>query len=236
MIVEEIWARTIFGYRQNGNTGYAQSIYCELRSLGGWPECEGRPFVMINHFAFLSDYLEQVDQLSPFVTWDDGRYDGAHFYGSGWAFLRWAADHSGMREADFFRAINMEKQLDGIDNVVARTGRPFADMMAEWSLALVLDDYRPSAQFNARYTIPSWNLRDVYAGLHRDIPGYFTAAYPLAVNSYGFGAFDRTTGVRGGSAAYFELSGAQLGPQMLELSSAGGLASPRLRMSVARVE
>lgn len=205
---EELWARTVLGYAAKGNVRYEQSLYCEVRP--SWPECAGKPYVMGAHFSWLYDYLESVETLTPVMTWEDGgRSDGAHFYGSGWALVRWAADHAALSEAEFFRALNLEKRLVGVQNLEARTGRSFAELMRDWALALALDDlpgFRPASP-ETRLAQPGWNVRDIYARLNADFaqntPNPYPAAFPLAVREVGFGRFDaRLAGLRGGSAAY----------------------------------
>jgi hypothetical protein len=78
-------------------------------------------------------------------------------------------DHSGMTEAAFSKAIVEEPSLRGVANLVARTGRPFPDMLADWTLSLAVDDH-PLGIIPARaqLTQPSWDVRDIYRGFNAD--------------------------------------------------------------------
>ena len=53
-----------------------------------------------------------------------------------------------------------------------------------------------------------------------------------------FGSFESTrTGLRGGAHAYFELTGALTGAQLLQLRNvAGGAPSTNLRLSILRLQ
>jgi hypothetical protein len=230
-MAEEIWARGQAGFGR-ANTGYDEALRCEFATTAAG--CAGKPFVMTDIFAWLYRYLTQNETSSPVapVTVDDGTP-----YGSAWLLLRWALDHSGQSEAAFLRALTQDAGRSGLQNLQARTGRPWAEMLAEWSLALALDD-RPGFAGPAALTVPSWNLRDVFAGLNRDRPGFFSRTYPLAPRAVA-GSFNPVTvpALRGGTAALFELHAGPVGGQLVELtSSAAGAPSANLQLALVRVQ
>ena len=76
--------------------------------------------------------------------------------------LRWAADHYGPTESQFLTDFTTSPAT-GIPNLEARTGRPWEEMLGEWSLALYLDDFPGFAPENERLRFPSWNLRDIWS-------------------------------------------------------------------------
>jgi hypothetical protein len=166
--------------------------------------------------------------------------DDQTVYGSAWMFSRWAADQYAATEAGFFRALTTEPTLTGMANVQARTGRNAVELITNFLLSLYADDY-PGMPVpgGARYTIPSWNLRDIYAGLARDFPQSF-GTFPLNVRQATFGTFQHEVpSLMGASASYFELTGNQTGPQLVELRAAGGGQLPPgspLRLYVLRVQ
>lgn len=236
MLSEEIWARSVFNYAQRGNVGYRASIYCEVRPTT--QECLGKPLSMFDHFFLLHDFETEIEirsALGPTST-DDQTY-----YGSGWAFLRWAVDHYGTTESAFLRALTTSTAR-GVANLSALTGRPIEEMLTDFGLSLALDDRTGFTATRPQHTMPSWNVPDMFNGLATDFPsqcnGPCFLAAPLAKRTIAFGDFSvAVPGVRGGTLAVFELSGTQVGKQLVELSSSsGGVPASNLRFSIVRVE
>jgi hypothetical protein len=236
---EEFYARALFGYGQGENVKYEDSVWCEVRVGANWPQCDPYPSIMQKHFANLNSYLKAPELLTPLGP--TGAQD-ATFYGSGWSLVRWAMDHSGMTEAAFSKAIVEEPSLRGVANLVARTGRPFPDMLADWTLSLAVDDH-PLGVIPARaqLTQPSWDLRDIYRGLNADFGNRegspFSSPWPLVPRSVAGNAFSVTVaGLRGGSGSFFDLS-APAGSQLVELQSAGGgVPAATLGLSIVRIQ
>ena len=109
-----------------------------LSLAANWPECgEGSPYIMARHFFTLVDYYNAVEQLSPIGAIAD---DDFTFYASGWLFVRWAIDQTPSVEADFVRDLVGEPVLSGVANIVARAGRSYPELLADFSLALAADD------------------------------------------------------------------------------------------------
>jgi hypothetical protein len=233
MVSEELWGRTRYYYRQRGNTGYRRSIYCEVRPT--WPECEESSLVVLDHFAWLYDYMRSVNTLTPLGPTSAS---DATFYGSGWALLRWAIDHHSTSEAAFLRALTQETNLSGVRNLEARTGKSFAELLGPWSLSLHMDDFQFLYQVSTppELSQPSWNTRDIFRGLSEDFYS-FSYHYPLAGWDVPFGSFTADVPhLRGGSAAFFFLGGEQADNQALQLRGSGGGAPPAsLRMSIIRL-
>ncbi|HSH46660.1 MAG TPA: Ig-like domain-containing protein [Longimicrobiales bacterium] len=230
-LAEEFYARAVFGYGQHGNTGYQESLYCEVRP--DWPECSGRPWVMGKHFIAIMEYYRNLETLSAIGPAMDGDWT---YYGSGWLLVRWALDHSGQTEAAFVQSLISETSLAGVESLAARTGRSFPEMLADFSLAMAADDHPDVTPSRAELTFPSWDTRDVYQGFSNDFPDY--PAFPLEPRAVSFGDFDvEVQQLQGGSASVMELSGALTGGQLLELvSTAGGAAPPNLGIAILRVE
>ena len=242
MVAEELWARQQFGYAQRGNVTYRQSLFCEVRPTGG-PEgeqtCVGKPYSMFDHMLLLHDYEWEVEIRSPLgpTASDDFTY-----YGSGWAFLRWAIDHYGTSESAFLRALTSEPSLRGTSNLAARTGQTAASLLTDFTLALALDDRAGFSTTRTQHTMPSWNLPNIFNGMATDFGtqcnGPCFLASPLASRPVVYGDFNVAVPVlRGGSVAVFELSGTQVGKQLVELSATGGgTPNGNLRFSIVRVE
>jgi len=245
MIAEELFARTITGATRGGNTGYGSSanptgLFCEVRP--GSSVCPSdRPTLVFPAVAWLHDYLRRNEELtmlgsSPNVT------DDATFYGTSWAFVRWVLDHHFTDEATFLTALIDEPDLSGVDNVVARVGRPYADMLADFSLALALDDRAGFTVSRPQFSFTSWNLPALFQGLNTDFannnPSPFPFAHPLQPRQVSFGSFvSSVSTLRAGTSAFFEISGAQSGKQLFELRSpSGGGPATTLGISIVRVQ
>lgn len=229
---EEIWARTVYGYVQGGNTSHAQSIYCEVRP--SWAECAGKPKVMINHFVGLYEWHRAGGSRTPL-----GRtvYGDHSYYGSGWSLVRWAADHSGTGEAAFFQGLvdggPAGGALVGAANLEAGTGLAFAEMVESWGVAMAVDDFPGMVAENPLHTFPSWNLRDVFGGLNTDFPNSWTEAYPALIRPLPLdGSTVSFHQLAGGSAAYWGVVG---GGSVVEIrgSDSVGLA-PHVRVTIIR--
>ncbi|HUG40633.1 MAG TPA: Ig-like domain-containing protein [Longimicrobiales bacterium] len=237
-LAEEFYARAKYGYSQNGNTQYAQSIYCEVRP-SGWPECgEGSPYIMAKHYFALLDYYGAVEHLTPIGRTTAGDYT---FYGSGWLFVRWALDHAGVAESVFVKALVGEPRLQGVENLAARTGRSYPDLLADFSLALAMDDHGGTDPARAELTFPSWDTRNIFKGLYDDFndqyPSLVPSEFPLFRRYLNYGDFDiEVTKLTGGTASLFDLSGTP-GAQLLELlSSSGGTPPANLGIAVVRFQ
>ena len=114
----------------------------------------------------------------------------------------------------------------------------FAELNGAFALALAADDYPGfTAPAGARFTIPSWNVPDIFAGLSADYPSIFIPS-PLRRHSIAYGDFNEAVaGLRGGGAAFFDLSGTQSTVQLLDLRGSSGSAPPStLRMAILRVQ
>ncbi len=113
-------------------------------------------------------------------------------------------------------------------------------LIGGWGLALFADDYPGLGTANADVIVPTWNWREIYAGLNAD-PGWsarWNTPFPVAPLAVPFGVFETTRlGLRGGAHAYFELSGASAATQLLQLRSVtGGTPSTNLRLAILRLQ
>lgn len=229
LIAEELFARRIFGYGWRQNVDYATGLRCELSGVQGCPS--DTPVVMQGHFRLLYDYYDSVETRSPLLDTEIASGDFT-FYASGWSFVRWAIDHYATDESAFLKALMQSSS--GVSNLSARTGRSFAEMLGDWTLAGAVDDLFTPAR--SQLTLPSWNTRDIFAGLKRDVLGANAREFPLRMRVVPR-VFDQEVSVRGGTAAYFDLATTQAGTQLLELlGTAGGSPSTFLRVAIVRVQ
>jgi hypothetical protein len=230
MVAEELWARQVFGYAANANVSYAASVGCEIRGAFNVAPCAGKPSVMFSHFMTLSQWMKEPDQRTPLRSVAEG--DGS-FYGSGWLFLRWALDHSGRPEGQVLRELT-QTTTRGVANLEARVGRAFPDLITDWALAVALDDRPATTPVNARWRIPSWNIRGVYAGLNQEQSQLMPTEFPLLQRSLANTASSTTvTGIRPGGTAYFQLNTGS--PQAVDFQTVNGGSAAGVRVSIYRL-
>jgi hypothetical protein len=132
---------------------------------------------------------------------DPGGLPSLRMRGFGWLFLRWLADHFGPEspagivpgsgEEALFRELTEggPELLTGTANVeraVQMLAGPtqWGDLFGEYAVAPVADDDVPR-QVPQRLQVPSFDLRDIFGGLHEALPNVspFSVEYPLAVST-----------------------------------------------------
>ena len=240
---EELYARTFYGTGQKQNTGYAASIFCDLRYSGTTAGCTNRPLLMLRHFDALYTYFGTPEVMSPL-----GRTFAADqtFYATAWSLIRWATDHFGVSESQALKDFTTASTT-GVLNFEGRTGRPWEESLGEWSLAMYLDDFPSLTTENARVRFPSWNIPNLFSGMCSDLgpctnPANTSNLYPRS-NPFNprieaFGTFTDNIGTLvGGSFIIFDISGTQSARQLVEVRAPNGsdpLSS--IRIAILRVQ
>jgi hypothetical protein len=239
---EELWARRA-AYRDlptRSNATYSSTLACDVRPQGqqGRTDCIGAPYAMYRHLGSpggLYEYLSDPSPRSPLGARLGG--SDVSWYASSWSLVRWAIDVHDLPEAAALTSLVRTGQK-GATNLTARIGRSWEELLAEWSLAMYLDDLPGVTVSSTRLSFPAWQLGDIFAGMRADFPSTYARSYPLVPRALSFGAFDVSVPtINGGSFAMFELSGVASGTQLLELSAPdGSTASPLLRLALVRVQ
>ena len=242
---EEQFARSIYGTAWKANTGYQESVYCDVRPA--WPsapQCAGRPILMFRHFDALYQYLQSPE---PYTVLGRVSAGDATFYGTSWSVVRWMMDQYAASEATFLTGL-VQSTKSGVANLEARVaGHVWEEMFGEWALALFADDYPGVTFANTRLQFPSWNLRDQFRGLCNDfgpclnaanLGTVYPVAYPFAPRPVSFGAFSTTVNaLNAGSLSSWLVSGGQSAPQLLDLrGTSGGEPPGQLRLAIVRVQ
>jgi len=235
-ISEELWLRAnVYNTQWKANTPYATTVYCDVRPT--FPECAGRPLGIFRHFDALYTYLQGSEQRSPLGRPSAASND-ATFYASNWALIRWVVDHYVTNEAAFLTA-HTQSTASGIGNLLVSTGRPWEEVLGEWSLAHHLDDAPSVTATNPRLRFPSWNHRDIFGTLAVEPFQGAPYAQPVpTVRPLTFGEFSATVvAMLGGTFSSFELTGTQGARQLVELRAAdGGAPNANLRLNLVRVQ
>lgn len=242
---EEQYARGIYGVAWKANSNYQSSTFCDWRpASASAPQCAGRPLLMLRHFDELYQYLQAPESRTPLGPMSAS---DATFYGTAWSVVRWMMDQYAPSEAAFLSAL-VQSNRSGIANLEARvSGHAWEEMLGEWALSLFADDYPGVAFTNPRLSLPSWNLRDQFAGLCSDRgpctnpnnpSSLYPLAYPFVPRPTNFGTFSTTvTSLMAGSFTSWYLSGTQLATQLLDLRGANGGDPPgQLRVAILRVQ
>jgi hypothetical protein len=228
-IASEMFGRAIHGNVWRGDAGYRQTLYCESRPTTAG--CADGVIAMTNHISFLTNYLQVFETKSILSGAED-----SDIYGSAWLFARWLVDtYGGSDEGAFLRRLVQTATLAGPANVEAVSGRPFPQLLTEFTLMLAADNV-PSV--GAPFVEPSWNLPDVFAG-YAELGTRPPA--PLAMRQSTGGTLSVSgRNVKGGGAVLLRIGPVAAGAtQLLELKST--LTSPlaptsTVGLGVVRVE
>ncbi len=247
-LAEELWARQavdVLPWKGNNPYGSAANpvgVYCDLRP-SGYPECDDntrRPAtIMQRHFTSLYTNMfgSNMRLLSPFgATASD---NASYYYAGAWSLVRYALDRYGSDESAFLRQLTSATST-GVTNLLAAAGNPdLTEVVGGWVMSFASDDYPGFTSAPSSSQQPTWNFRNIYAGLNSDLPATYTLAYPLQPTGLSFGAFNAPaiTTLRGGGALFYSLSGTQTAAQTLWLRTSGDKApNDSLRIRVLRVE
>jgi hypothetical protein len=243
---EEMWVRESLHHTAwKGNNGFGTAatngLYCDF--LPSESACLAadplrRPsYGMRRHFNEIREKLVQPWNYSPYG--EGTGQSGSVFYQTAWSLVRYTIDRYAASDAAFFSAL-VNSSSTGVTNLAAVAGVPLDQLIGGWGMALFADDYPGLPATNPDLQFPTWNLRNIYAGLNAS-PTWnnrFPTSYPIQPVQVDFGAFtSHVTGLRGGAHAYFELSGSALPVQLLALRGPGGGApSSLLRIAIARLQ
>jgi hypothetical protein len=249
---EELWARnSIYNVAWKANTGYGSaaapgSIYCDWRreaSVAGGAECLAtnprRPSLNVyRHVQGLYNFMVNGRFYSLFGPTPD---DGSNFYATSWSMVRFAIDRYGASDAAFLGALT-QSTTTSTTNLSGVAGVPIARLMGEWSLGLALDDYPGMTPLSDTPRMPTWNLRDIYAGMNADPLLSFGRQWPVTyTQTFNFGSIApvNVPTLRGGGVSWFMFTGLQTAPQLIKLGG-GSVATPAalpstIRMAIARV-
>lgn len=240
----ELWARKIYGnFVPRSDIGWSQGPRCDYAAASA--SC-GDPVEAILHpFQFLYSHYN-ANESKTFLNSSD-----LVIYGSAWSFARWVTDlYDAGNEGNFLRSLVQQKDDRGVTNILNRTGRPWAELVGMFSMASTADNYPGGTITDARLRLPSWNTRDVFAGMSanlvfRNQDGSTTPAFPrswpMNVRAATYGTFSdvlRTvTNLPGSGWVAWELSGNQTAPQVLALRALNGTLAPAgVGMVVLRVQ
>lgn len=136
-------------------------------------------------------------------------------YGVPWSFLRWISDQFGPGfaggEKGLQRAL-IDNRFSGYATIAEVTGVGVDTLLAQWAASLYTDDL--AGMDNPRLRLTSWNMPDIF--------GHLPVEGRLAPRPRTFQSFTDVVSVRGGSTAYFTVSGSPEPATALKLRDASG--------------
>ena len=190
---------------------------------------------LFNAYDYLSDTEEH------FLVFPSGSTGTLEERGAAWLFVRWLADQFGT-DADgsnVTRALVQTQQL-GAANVTAVTGQPFETLVAEWQLAVYLDDLPDFTPLSPRLRYSSWGFRTIFANNCCGTDKPFERAFPFTPTNASNMPFTQTGVLRGGSGTHFSLvlpAGAPAIDIRVSRQAGGPELDPALeaRIAIARI-
>jgi hypothetical protein len=248
-LAEEIVGHRITGNRPGQNYGFSVAWNEPRQTPIDWYIA---PIVdLVYYFGFQAVQAPSVTGAPEQCGWFDQTTAGSNLgpclgrrniYGVSWSFLRWLSDHFGPSfpggEQGLHRAMITDTRI-GFATIEAVTGRPMAELLAQWSAMLYLDG-RVSG-LDPKLTMKSW---DFYGGIGTprgpQWTGIWTNLIPethLQPRQRSFASFVESASVRSGSTAYFLVSGNSRPATALSVQlPSGGALPPHVRVWVVRVE
>jgi hypothetical protein len=167
-------------------------------------------------------WMKSPEDTQTIVAEDPGGCSGLRYRGFAWIFMRWLGDHEGPAgsgvvpgsgEAALFREIvgggpTLMTGISNIERAVAAvgSGRSWEALLADFLIAPAADDRAEGAP--PRTQILTWDLPDVFLGLHADegTRRNFALPFPLEIESLGFTMVQEQFSVRSSTAKYFSLA------------------------------
>jgi hypothetical protein len=243
---EELWVRESLhhvGWKANTGFGTASTdgVFCDFSPTDATcnaADALRRPsYGMRRHFDEIRDKLLAPWDFSPYG--DVGSQNNSTFYQTAWSLVRYTIDRFAASDASFFHTL-LNSQTTGTVNLASAAGVSMDQLIGGWGLALFADDYPGLTSPSPDIQFPTWNLRSIYAGLNA-LPAWtsrWSTPFPIQPAPLTFGSFvSRVAGLRGGAHAYFEISGATNGTQLVGLRSTQGTVVPsNLRIAIARLQ
>ncbi len=235
--LEEVWldeglaqlAEELAGLRMAGLATGQNLRYDQVASSQG--ELEWFNAFHINNFFQLSLFMLDGGRAPALSGTDPGGLESLQMRGFGWFLARWLADQDaspGGRQLLRRLVSGGPNRLRGVDNVEAAVGRSWPELLADFAVALAVDDSGLDG-LSARHRVLTWHLRDVYSGLNQNPSAgrRFPLPFPLSVDRLRFESAALEFTLRSGTARYFTLGPTTPTPAVsLALGSLRGGAAP----------
>jgi hypothetical protein len=144
----------------------------------------------VDNFYRLSLYMASPQASRVVATEDPGGVSGLQIRGFAWFFVRWLVDRDSRADpGSLLRqlVVGGRNHLKGIENLESTTGRTWEELSAEFAATLASDD-EELAELEERYTVGTWDVRDVFASLSQNplTRERFATGFPLSARPIEF--------------------------------------------------
>lgn len=242
-LAEEVNGNAFGGRSPGSNLGFSFAFNCSNP-----PSCTTGPdaidwyvggFVDLVFYFGFSTATSQVQGAPEQCSWLDVQsegnngpcqFQGREVYGVPWSLLRFISDQYGSKfaggEQELHRTL-IGGLTRGFANIERVTGESMRTILARWAASLYADDRVPSLDATLRIT--SWNLNDIWSAL--------VESAQLTPKSRSFNAFGETVAVRGGSTAYYRVSGTNRPASAFRVrTTTGSVPSSQFQIWVLRTQ
>jgi Bacterial Ig-like domain (group 2)/IPT/TIG domain len=229
---ESVWLRDhLYHAPWKGEATYAATVFCDVRPT--YSPCGDAAYGVFSHFLTLYTVLRNPGASSLFGRVTDNDFN---FYALAWSFSRWVDDRYAISDTAFLRGITQATSTSGMTTIAALTGQSVDQLMGHWVLSLDVDGLSAFAA-NPDVQFPTWDTRDIYAGMAADFPSFFPRQFPLTPLKLTGGDFAvDNAGIHGGAFAMYDVTTTASMGQTIALRGAGGSGPPgfSLRIAIAR--
>lgn len=223
--LESAWLAEGLAHLAEEVVGLARTGLRERQNLG-FPEAAGDAADFeafhVDNFSRARLFLRDPSGVPALAGSDPGGRGSFQMRGFGWLFARFLGDQvgpdgtsgpvGGSDEHRLFRELSRggDERATGVENVlrasraVGRQGRAWRRLLADFGVAVAADD--DPASLDPGRSLRTWDLRDVFAGLHRNRPREFEEPYPLRAPPLAFATTAVDFELGPSTAAYFGLS------------------------------
>jgi hypothetical protein len=206
-------------------------------------DCVGSPSCRSQYTSgnLLDAYDFMEDTESHYLVFPDNSNGTLEERGAVWLFTSWLTDQfaTDPNGHNVSRGLVQTNQI-GATNVAAVTGTAFATLVAEWMLAIYLDDLPGFTPQSNRLAYSRWGFRQIFENNCCTPNAAFELAFPFSpVTTTGSGNFQRSGTLRGGSGRHFHATVGSEGLDILVARSiGGGLLDAALtgRVGIVRIE
>lgn len=246
IVFPEVWeaegqatlAEEFIGHRLSGRSSGRNYGADVVQPVGGGPRWYSTTFSMLGMYYGWEPGKPRIPNAPEQCSWlqrsSDGNTGPCYAvdllpYGVGWLFLRWLTDQFGPSfpngEKGLHRAL-VDLKTSGMTGVSKLVGVPADSLLAQFAAMQYMDDRVPGAA--PSLTLSSWNLPSALS-LNED--------KQLMPRERPFGMFTDAVSVRGGSTAYFRISGSGRAATAIRVRSNDGSAlPPHMRLWVVRLK
>lgn len=240
-LAEEINGHAFAGRSPGTNLGFTIAFNCNDP-----PNCNNKPdptdwylgsFIdLILYYGFqtatsrVAGAPEQCSWLDLPTNGNSGPclLEGREVYGVPWSLLRFISDQYGSQfaggEAELHRKL-ISGMTRGFANIERVVSVPMRTILARWAVSLYADDRIGALDNSLKLT--SWDLEDIRTAL--------VESAQLVPKSRSFSGFSENVSVRGGSTAYYRVSGTSRAAGSFRVrTSTGALPSSQIQVWVLR--